>query len=160
MEQAHIAINTDHRRGIWTYEFTRFAERGRQIIRNAGSLPTEAHTHTLAIVALTSALRSITNAQRKELMTQGRTAKPTVKVVTRDATLAAALQNAAQLNAGGNFLDVFSKQARRFDLRVVAEPVNARLKALLNWATWHVPDPKKVAAADAAFAPIAASEMV
>jgi len=155
--KVQISIATDRRRGLWAYELSRFTPKGRQTIRNAGSLP-HAHAHTLAIVAITSALRSISVQAHRDMVAEGRTAKPTINVVTLDESLADAIDTASKapttpLRAGRNFIDAFTKQSRRFDLRIEAEPDNNRLRALIQWARQHLPDPRGILAAEAVFAP-------
>jgi hypothetical protein len=162
--KVQILIATDRRRGLWSYELTRFAPKGKQMIRNAGSLP-HSHAHTLAIVAITSALRSISVNSYKDMVENGRTAKPAVQVVTLDESLADAIDTATNvpattLRAGRNFIDAFNRQARRFHLHIEAEPDNNRLKALIQWARQHIPDPTGILAADAVFAPRVASALV
>jgi hypothetical protein len=159
--KVQISIATDRRRGLWAYELSRHTSKGRQTVRNAGSLP-HAHAHTLAVVAITSALRSI-SVQAHRDMIDGRTAKPTIDVVTLDESLADAIDTTTNvpktLRAGANFIVYFSRQARRFDLRIEAEPDNNRLRALIQWARQVLPDPSGVLAADAVFAPRAASAL-
>jgi hypothetical protein len=161
--KVQIGVATDRRRGLWSYELTRHAPKGRQTIRNAGSLP-HAHAHTLAIVAITSALRSISVHQYKEMVEWRGSAKPSIDVVTLDESLADSINSTTQvptttLRAGRNFLAEFAKLTRRFDLYIEAEPDNNRLKALIQWARQHLPDPTGILAADAIFAPRIASAL-
>lgn len=97
-------------------------------------------------------------------MEWGRNAKPAIDVLTLDETLADAIHAAGNvptttLRAGRNFLTEFSRQARRFDLHIEAEPDNNRLRALIQWARQHIPDPKGLLSADAIFAPSVASAL-
>jgi hypothetical protein len=162
--KVQVSVATDRRRGLWSYELTKHTTKGRQTIRNAGSLP-HAHAHTLAIVAITSALRSISVNSYKDMVEWSRNAKPTIEVVTQDESLRDAIETATQvptttLRAGANFIGYFSRQARRFDLRIEAEPDNNRLRALIQWARQVLPDPSGILAADAIFAPSVASAIV
>jgi hypothetical protein len=161
--KVQVSVATDRRRGLWSYELTKHTPKGRQTIRNAGSLP-HAHAHTLAIVAITSALRSISVQAHRDMVADGRTTKPAIDVVTLDESLADAIDTATNvpktLRAGRNFIDAFTKQSRRFDLRIEAEPDNNRLRALIQWARQHLPDPRGILAAEAVFAPRVASALV
>jgi hypothetical protein len=136
-----VTITADDRRGLWASSMFQ----GGKAIRTGGKLPSEAHAHTLLLVALANTLRSITNTQYKNIRLPHGVTKPRVQVrvvskakrqgqVFADA-LAGLIQrnvSAPRLRAGRNFLATAAQQIARFDLDIIDDS-DPRNLVLLTW---------------------------
>jgi hypothetical protein len=147
-----ILLASDRRKGVWA---SQTIYRGSRTFRQGGQLPVEASAHTCELVALCTALRSITKAQATKLVQTAPTGvtKPRILIVTADPTFAEALtakmQNyaaAKPLRAGKNFLMFAAHQLSRFTVTLIREPEDndRSILVLESWARQHVIDPKLI----------------
>src|SRR5260370_27164934 len=147
MNEIQVQVAADNRRGVWAS--TVFGKNAKSI-RTAGSLPTQASSHTLLLVALTTSLRNITKAQHSYMISTMGAKKPRVQVVTGDQSFADAMRGllardvtAKPLRAGRNFLSVAAQQFARFDVSFVVDE-EPSFRTLVTWANKHVIDPKMI----------------
>jgi hypothetical protein len=134
-----VTITADPRRGLWASSLLNHGI----AIRKGGQLPTEAHAHTLLLVALTNTLRGVTRGEYEKLQHMKAVVKPRVKVIVSGRgivnTFAAAFagilardKDAPKLRAGRNFLAVAAQQAMRFSIEI-ENTGNAKELVLLTW---------------------------
>jgi hypothetical protein len=146
---ALIQIAGDSHKGLWASQA--FSRTSKFTVRTAGQLPTSASLHTLEIVALTTALRSITKGMAAKLIQPGMT-KPRILVGTSDASFAGAIsgllvgdRTAPLLRAGRNFLSIAAYQLARFNVEIrTPETGDTAILVLKGWAQNHVTDPKVI----------------
>jgi len=137
-----IMVSGD-RRGVWA---SQVLIKGSKTIRTGGQLPTTASRHTLQLVALTSALRSITKADAARITPRG-VSKARLLVTSIDSSFLDALQAETPLRAGRNFFTIAMQQLARFDLTFAApEDGDMTVHMLSKWAANHVFPPKNIPA--------------
>jgi hypothetical protein len=161
-----VLLACDSRKGIWASESY---VRNSKTVRNAGQISTTASSHTLQLVALTNALRSISYVRASKLLQsapQG-TTRARVLVTALDTTFVEALEamtkdnsTSKPLRAGKNFISLLVRQWGRFtfEIRPLDDGDYTGL-TLLNWARRNVVDPKTVANTSAILRPTAVSDM-
>jgi hypothetical protein len=167
---ALVLLACDHRKGVWASECF---VRNSKTVRNAGQISTTASAHTLQLVALVNALRSISFRQAIKLVDAAPrgTLKPRVLVTSLDPTFLDALQTMNNiradsapkkpLRAGQNFVTLLTQQLVRFILDI--QPLHADDNSglvLLNWARKGVIDPRVIVNTPAFLRPTAVSAMV
>lgn len=152
MTEQHTSIHgfltllADPRRGTWA---TELRLKTGKVTRTGGQLPTSTTAHGLLLVALRSALRSISPRQ----LTGRKGRRVRLLVNTNDRTFADALgrvQNSGSgtvppLRAGRNQLDDLQKELARFDIVFVTDVDDSHYKfrALDRWLREHVIDPRE-----------------
>jgi hypothetical protein len=162
-----ILIAGDRKRGVWSQQTL---ARGTKTTRAAGQLPTSASIHTLQVVAVANALRSITRSDISRL-TGGAPRKARLVVASDHASFIEAIQSAIKgdkdtlatnpLRAGKNFLGQLAQQIARFEITwQTPELGDHTLKMLKDWSTRAVVDPKSVAAIPAILMPTAVSAVL
>jgi hypothetical protein len=147
--EARILLSSDRRSGVWASETL---TKGKTRIRNAGQLPADASSHSLLVVALMAALRSISKRDATRLVEDADwvITKPRVLVVSRSADFGDALhgkvngQNGKLLRAGKQFMRELARQVVRFDLTFDTDEENKPILNLRKWAQTSVPDPESV----------------
>jgi hypothetical protein len=149
-----ILLAADDRRGLGVFEIAFQTPAGIRSYRAAQSLPTEASSHTLQLLALLAALRDINRSLRNTI--SGRHGvRPRFRVVTTDATFADALRallngDADLIRAGGNFIEEARRVFSNFALTVAVEKDNS-VFILRQWAQKHVAAPDEIDASEAIF---------
>jgi len=164
-----VLLACDHRKGVWASEC--FVKNSKTV-RNAGQISTTASAHTLQLIALVNALRSVSKSQAIRLVDAAPrgTSRPRVLVTSLDATFIEALQTMTDdsnresmnpLRVGKNFLTLLAQQRERFTLDIQPLPAddNSGL-VLLNWARKNVVSPRLIANLPLSLFPTAASVMV
>jgi hypothetical protein len=142
-----IRILSNRRRGIWCYSSQlRFGP----LTRIAGRASVSATTHSLLVIALQAALKSIGKNTAGKLAGQR---KPKIRVLVSDAAFVDALKakiagrqeliSSKPLRSGRNFLHQLAKQIARFDLEFVTDldDEQHRFQALNHWSKLHVLSP-------------------
>ena len=141
-------------------------------MRQAGQLPTSASAHTLELVALSTALRSVTKAQAGYLGQNAPSTKRRILAITADPTFADALRAmmtrdavtlvTKPLKAGRNFLSMAAYQLARFDvtLQTDATQEDKSILTLKTWAHSHIFSPKMLASIPPALCPTAVSQVI
>jgi hypothetical protein len=143
--EGKILLAYDQKRGIWANSLTTSLGRS---IRTSGTIFSAASRHTLQVVGLAAALRSVTIKEAAILADKAGVPKPRLIITSTDATFLEALpalmkgdRTAKQLRAGKNFLGLLGRQLVRFQLDFVPLPegdfIGDKLK---NWAYRHYPD--------------------
>jgi hypothetical protein len=159
-----ILLASDSRKGIWAAQ--EIFKRGKTV-RHGGQLPAEASAHTLELMALCSALSSVTCAQATFLVQSIKPAtttcitstKPRVLVVTADSTFAESLRAMLRsdratlatkpLKAGRNFLTMAARQLGRFELTLIndndtGDDDDKSIEVLRNWAKQRLLAPASI----------------
>jgi hypothetical protein len=101
-----VTVAANPRIGVWGAQI--FHRQQAKTVRTAGQLPTEASSHTLQLVALATALRSVTKAQARRMVQNlpRRVPKPRVLVVTSDASFIDAIKAVTSNEQNGKPLRV------------------------------------------------------
>lgn len=164
-----ILLFASPRRGIWSYEIV--LKNNSRNTRTAGQAPTSTSAHGLLVLALLSALKSISKRQASKAVTH-RTNKVRLNIVSSDRTFADALR-AMMLNdmtilvnkpfrAGRNLLRPLARELARFDVTLTtdADDESYLFQALGNFARLHVRDPKELASLPSILVPVVVSTVV
>jgi len=160
-----IMLVADHTKGLWAYQmFTTGAVRS---VRVGGRLPASAHAHTLLIVALTNALRSVSKKQHRAMAARRGTSKPNVSViVVGGKNFVPALLKAighdggnGAMKAGRNFLGIAAQQMARFNLDL-SPSTDVQGHVILQWLTQHVYPQSDFSTLPSNLLPLLASEVI
>lgn len=160
----------DKRKGLWA---SSTILKSSKTVRQAGQLPTSASGHTLELVALASALRSISNSQVSFLMQNAPSSvtKPRLLIMSADKTFSDALRAmmtrdavtlaAKPLKAGRNFLSMVAREIGRFELTLQTDIGEDQSIANLSiWAHERILSPKTVGSIAQALRPTAISQLL
>jgi hypothetical protein len=118
-----VLITFNKRTGMWAAEVVTTLGRN---TRTAGELPSEASSHTLLSVALTTSLQSITKSSARFIAERAGTPKPRILVVSANETFLIALEAKMKgdkevmarrtLKTGKQFLKILAYQLARFSI--------------------------------------------
>lgn len=149
-----LIVSGDQRRSVWS---SQLVLKGSRTLRTAGQMTTTASRHTLQLLALTSALRSITRTQAAFLAPRNQT-NPRLLVTSIDSTFLNALRAKMPLRAGRNFFTLAAQQLARFDLTFATpEDGDKTVLMLSNWAANHVYAPGSI---PSVLLPVAVSQVI
>ncbi len=154
LHEVSVIITGDRRVGVWAFESNNSLHK--KWTRCAGQISTSASEHTLLLVALTNALRTVSKGQASRLVqfAPRGVQKPRVRVLTDNYLFADALNDVVpqrvlgdesnrRLRAGKNFLWIARPQLRRFTIDVqLQDRRDPVVEPLLEWARMNVIDPK------------------
>lgn len=166
-----ILLANDRRKGIWV---SQSIFKKCNTVRQGGQMPTSASAHTLELVALSTALRSVTKSQASflTLNAPSTVTKPRVLVVTADLTFADALRAmmtrdavtlaTKPLKAGRNFLSMAAYQLARFEVTLQTDITqdDKSILILRSWADQHIFAPTMVANIPPSLCPTAVSQVL
>ena len=155
-----ILLGGDKRKGLWA---SSTILKSSKTVRQAGQLPTSASGHTLELVALASALRSISNSQVSFLMQNAPSSvtKPRLLIMSADKTRDAVTLAAKPLKAGRNFLSMVAREIGRFELTLQTDIGEDQSIANLSiWAHERILSPKTVGSIAQALRPTAISQLL
>ena len=161
-----ILLTANRHKGIWATE-TRLKS-GRRT-RTAGQISTSASAHSLLVIGLTAALKSISGRDIRKI-SRYRERKARLRVISNDATFSTALQALMKndeavianvpLRAGKQFLRMLAKQLARFDIELMTdlEDRSYSFQALKDWVQVHVRSPREQELLPAFMLPVVVSE--
>ena len=170
-QEGLILLASDRRKGIWV---SQSIFKKCNTVRQGGQLPTSASAHTLELVALCTALRSVTKSQAC-FLTQNApctVTKPRLLIVSADPTFADALRAmmtrdavtlaTSPIKAGRNFLSMAAHQLARFEVTLQTDTTqdDKSILVLRSWADQHIFSPTMMANIPPSLCPTAVSQVL
>lgn len=160
-----ITLVADHTKGLWAYQM--FTTGAAKSVRVGGRLPASAHAHTLLLLALTNALRSLTKKQHRAMAARRGTTKPNVSVIVLGGkNFVPALQKAlghedgsGTMKAARSFLGIAAQQMARFNLDV-SPSTDMQGRVVLQWLGQHVYPQSDFSTLPNNLLPLLASEVI